>query len=118
MGQGIAAANLKRNLPVALTDAVAEALANGVQQILEEVSYNKETKRPDAAEGGAATPSLLNATTADAELAPCDLVIEAIVENPEVKKQLYARLEPQLSPTGDPGLEHLDDSDHASWPKG
>ena len=33
---------------------------------------------------------LLNATTADTELAACDLVIEAIVENPEVKKQLYA----------------------------
>ena len=100
-----------------LADAVPEALAKGVQQILEEVSYNKEKKGPDADKAvqmrGAGQPA-----TVDAELAPCDLVIEAIVENPEVKKQLYARLEPQLSPTGDPGLEHVDDSDHASWPKG
>ncbi len=47
MGQGIAAANLKRNLPVTMTDAVPKALATGVQKILEEVSYNKLTKGPD-----------------------------------------------------------------------
>ena len=41
-------------------------------------------------------PPLLNATTTDAELAACDLVIEAVVENPEVKRQVFARLEPQL----------------------
>ena len=67
-----------------------------MQQILEEVSYDKTKKGPDAEEGRASWRRLLNAATVDAELAPCDLVIEAIVENPEVKKQLYARLEPQL----------------------
>ena len=55
---------------------------------------------------------LLNATTMDAELAAADLVIEAVVESPEVKKQIYARLEPQLR-QGDFGVEHVDDSDHA-----
>ena len=38
----------------------------------------------------------LNSTCSDEELAACDLVIEAIVENAEPKKKLYARLEPQL----------------------
>ena len=61
--------------------------------------------------------SLLNATTADAELAACDLVIEAIVENPEVKQQIYARLEPPIARRRDSGLEHIDHSDHAAWPK-
>jgi len=96
MGQGIVAANLKRNLPVVLSDAAEAALSKGIQQILEEVSYDKETKRPDA-QKAVRYASLVNSATVDAELAPCDLVIEAIVENPEVKKQLYARLEPQLS---------------------
>ncbi len=97
MGQGISAATLKRNLPVTLGDAVPAALSKGVQQILEEVAYDKEKKGTDAAKA-VKFAGLLNPATVDAELAPADLVIEAIVENPEVKKQLYARLEPQLSP--------------------
>jgi 3-hydroxyacyl-CoA dehydrogenase/enoyl-CoA hydratase/3-hydroxybutyryl-CoA epimerase/3-hydroxyacyl-CoA dehydrogenase/enoyl-CoA hydratase/3-hydroxybutyryl-CoA epimerase/enoyl-CoA isomerase len=97
MGQGIAAATLKRNLNVILADAAPEALSKGVQQILEEVAYDKDKKGPDAAKA-VRYAGLLNPATADAEVAPADLVIEAIVENPEVKRQLYARLEPQLSP--------------------
>jgi len=95
MGQGIAAATLKRRLPVTLADAVPEALSKGIQQTLEEVAYDKNKKGPDAAKA-VRYAGLLNPATVDAELAACDLVIEAIVENPEVKKQLYGRLEPQL----------------------
>ena len=96
MGQGIAAATLKRNLPVMMADAVTAALSKGIQQVLEEVSYDKEKKQTDA-QKAVRFAGLINPATVDAEMAPCDLVIEAIVENPEVKKQLYARLEPQLS---------------------
>lgn len=96
MGQGIAAATLKRNLPVTLADAVPAALSKGVQQILEEVSYNREKKGPDAKKA-VSFAGLLNPATVDGELAPCDLVIEAIVENPDVKKQFYARIEPLLA---------------------
>jgi 3-hydroxyacyl-CoA dehydrogenase/enoyl-CoA hydratase/3-hydroxybutyryl-CoA epimerase/3-hydroxyacyl-CoA dehydrogenase/enoyl-CoA hydratase/3-hydroxybutyryl-CoA epimerase/enoyl-CoA isomerase len=95
MGQGIAAANLKRDLPVAIADAIGKALAAGVQKVLEEVSYNKQTKGPDP-QRAVKYAALLNATTADAELAASDLVIEAVVESPDVKRQLFARLEPQL----------------------
>jgi 3-hydroxyacyl-CoA dehydrogenase/enoyl-CoA hydratase/carnithine racemase len=95
MGQGIAAANLKRNLLVTMADAVPKALAGGVQKILEEVSYNKQIKGPDP-QRAVAYAALLNATTTDAEMAACDLVIEAVVENPEVKRQVFARLEPQM----------------------
>ncbi|HEX3725146.1 MAG TPA: 3-hydroxyacyl-CoA dehydrogenase NAD-binding domain-containing protein [Pirellulales bacterium] len=96
MGQGIVAANLKRNVPTVLSDAVSELVAKGVSQILEEVSYDKQTKGPNA-QKAVRYASLLNPATVDAEIATCDLVIEAIVENPEIKKQLYARLEPQLA---------------------
>ncbi len=98
MGQGIAAATLKRRVPVVLADAAAAALSKGLQQVLEEVSYDKETKGPDA-QKAFQFAGLLHAATVDAELAPCELVIEAIVENPEIKKQFYARIEPQLAPT-------------------
>ena len=95
MGQGIAAANLRRDVPVTLSDAASKALTGGVQKILEEVSYNRQTKGPDP-QRAVKYAGLLNATTTDAELAAADLVIEAVVESPEVKKQIYARLEPQL----------------------
>jgi 3-hydroxyacyl-CoA dehydrogenase/enoyl-CoA hydratase/3-hydroxybutyryl-CoA epimerase/3-hydroxyacyl-CoA dehydrogenase/enoyl-CoA hydratase/3-hydroxybutyryl-CoA epimerase/enoyl-CoA isomerase len=97
MGSGITAACAKRELPVTITDADPKALAGGVRKALEEVSYDKATRAPDAQKMLKFVP-LVNATTLDAELASADLVIEAIVENPKVKKDLYARIEPQLKP--------------------
>ena len=96
MGQGISAASMRRGLPVVLSDALPEALAGGIQRVLEEVSYDKEKKGPDAGKA-VKMAAMINPATVDAELGTCDLVIEAIVENPKVKKELYARLEPQLS---------------------
>jgi 3-hydroxyacyl-CoA dehydrogenase/enoyl-CoA hydratase/carnithine racemase len=95
MGSGIAAANVKRDLPVTLNDSRADALAKGVQAILDEVSYNKATKGKDIDRTLQYAP-LVNATTLDAEMAACDLIIEAIIENEDVKKQVYSRLEQQL----------------------
>ncbi|HEX4147381.1 MAG TPA: 3-hydroxyacyl-CoA dehydrogenase NAD-binding domain-containing protein [Pirellulales bacterium] len=97
MGAGIAAACAKRELPVTITDANQAALAGGVRKALEEVSFNKATRSADAQKMLKYVP-LVNATTLDAELAGCDLVIEAIVENPQAKQELYARLEPGLKP--------------------
>ena len=97
MGSGIAGATLKNEIPVALTDANAEALARGAKQVLEEAAYNRKTKGPDLAKTLKLAP-LLAMTHREEEIAACDLVIEAVVENPDVKRQLYARLEPQLRP--------------------
>jgi 3-hydroxyacyl-CoA dehydrogenase/enoyl-CoA hydratase/carnithine racemase len=95
MGSAIAAVAVKRKLPVAITDVNAAALAKGVQGLLEEVSYNKTLKGADVQKTLEYAP-LVNSTTSDAELAGCDLVIEAVVENVDVKKKLYARVEPLL----------------------
>jgi len=95
MGQGIAAANVKRRIPVALGDISAEAVARGVQGILSEVSFNKKTRGPDVQRALEFTP-LVNGTTSDEELAASDIVIEAIYENADAKRELYARLEPKL----------------------
>ncbi len=96
MGSGIAAAAVRRGLPVTITDAMPEALQRGVRTILEEVSYDKTKRGPDPKKALDRAP-LINATHADAEYADCDLVIEAVVENPEVKTELYRRVEPLLS---------------------
>ncbi len=95
MGAGIAAANIRRQIPVVLADANAEALNRGTQNVLEEAAYDRVAKAPTTARMTEAA-ALLNASSADQEMAACDLVIEAVVENLDVKRSIYARLEPQL----------------------
>ena len=95
MGQGIAAANVKRQIPVALGDVSAAAVACGVQGILSEVSFNRQTRVPDVNRALEFAP-LVNGTMSDEELATADLVIEAIYEDADAKRALYARLEPCL----------------------
>lgn len=97
MGAGIAAASVRRELPVTITDSQPKALAGGVQKVLEEVAFNKATRGPDPQKMLQFVP-LVNATTVDVEFAACDLVIEAVIENPQIKQELYARIEPQLKP--------------------
>jgi len=97
MGGGIAGATLKSEVPVALTDANAEALARGAKQLLEEAAYNRKLKGPDVQKALKLAP-LLSVTHREEEIATADLVIEAIVENPDAKKKLFARLEPLLKP--------------------
>ena len=98
MGSGIAGATLKSEVPVALNDANAEALARGAKQLLEEAAYNKKLKGPDVAKTLKLAP-LLSVTHRLEEIAQADLVIEAIIEKEDAKKQLYAKLEPLLSKT-------------------
>ncbi len=97
MGAGIAAANVKRSVPVTLTDANHEVLDQSVGAILKEVSFNKKTRKSDFDRALKLAP-LLNATVSDTEVASADIVIEAVVENSDVKRQIYKRLEPQLRP--------------------
>ncbi|UUO05582.1 3-hydroxyacyl-CoA dehydrogenase NAD-binding domain-containing protein [Blastopirellula sp. J2-11] len=96
MGAGIAAASIRRGILTTLSDANAEALRRGVAGVLDEAAYDRDAGKKTiskAVEGAA----LLNASTSDSEVAASKLVIEAIVENLEVKRKIYARLEPQLA---------------------
>ena len=96
MGQGIAAANVRRNIPVALMDADQAALARGVQGVLNDVAYNKQLKAPDVKRAIELAP-LVNGTTSDSELCRAELIVEAIIEKPDAKQQLFGRIEPLLS---------------------
>ncbi|MBC8351529.1 MAG: enoyl-CoA hydratase/isomerase family protein [Planctomycetes bacterium] len=95
MGSGIASANVKRQLTVALTDAARESLAKGGRSVLEEAAFDRRLKGPNPQRMLDLAP-LLNLTTSDEEVAASDLVIEAIIENEEIKRSIYSRLEPQL----------------------
>ncbi len=98
MGSGIAAANVKRGLSVKLTDTRETALADGVRSVLDEVAYNKATKSKDIDKAVEMAP-LITGTLSSAELAGSDLVIEAVVENTEIKQKVYAELESAMSST-------------------
>jgi 3-hydroxyacyl-CoA dehydrogenase/enoyl-CoA hydratase/3-hydroxybutyryl-CoA epimerase/3-hydroxyacyl-CoA dehydrogenase/enoyl-CoA hydratase/3-hydroxybutyryl-CoA epimerase/enoyl-CoA isomerase len=95
MGQGIAAANVKRGIPVALLDANQEALARGVKGVLNEVSYNKQIKGPDVQRAVELAP-LVNGTLSDIELCHSDIIVEAIIEDRQAKQHLFDRLEPLM----------------------
>ena len=93
MGQGIAAANVKRNIPVSLMDMDQAAVARGVQGVLNEVAYNKQMKGPDVKRAVELAP-LLNGTLSDVELSRADIIVEAIIEKREAKQRLFERVEP------------------------
>jgi len=95
MGRGIAAANIKRGVPVTLTDARHETLAGGGRKTLEEAAFDRKLKGPSVERTLEFAP-LLKLTTSDQEVAASDLVIEAIVEDPEEKRKLQTRIEPLL----------------------
>jgi 3-hydroxyacyl-CoA dehydrogenase/enoyl-CoA hydratase/3-hydroxybutyryl-CoA epimerase/3-hydroxyacyl-CoA dehydrogenase/enoyl-CoA hydratase/3-hydroxybutyryl-CoA epimerase/enoyl-CoA isomerase len=95
MGSGIAAAVIKRETPAVVFDVSPAALANGVAKALEEAAYDRSLRGPDPQRLVKLVPRL-QAAAREADVAAADLVIEAVVENPQVKQELFARLEPLL----------------------
>lgn len=98
MGAGIAAANIRRGISVVIDDASKETLRKSAQSILEEAAYDRELKGPDGHRVAELAPSL-DLCLVDQEFAGCDIVIEAVVENLDVKRQVFARIESQLRDT-------------------
>jgi 3-hydroxyacyl-CoA dehydrogenase/enoyl-CoA hydratase/3-hydroxybutyryl-CoA epimerase len=93
MGGDIASWCAARGLTVTLQDRAAEY----VTPAIERARKFFEKRYPDPAKSQQAMARL----SADVEgrgVAQADLVIEAIFENADAKRELYARLEPQLKP--------------------
>ena len=95
MGAGIVAANLKRNLSVSLSDAAQESLEKGSVAALEEAAFDRAIKGPNI-DRVLELSSKLNLAAID-DLDQCDLVVEAIVENADVKRQVFEKLETRLA---------------------
>jgi 3-hydroxyacyl-CoA dehydrogenase/enoyl-CoA hydratase/3-hydroxybutyryl-CoA epimerase/3-hydroxyacyl-CoA dehydrogenase/enoyl-CoA hydratase/3-hydroxybutyryl-CoA epimerase/enoyl-CoA isomerase len=97
MGAGIAGANLRRGVPAVLTDSVPQALQKGVAAITKVMQTRIEIGRMTQQEMLSAL-SLLNSTSNVGHLSDCDVVIEAVVENEEVKSKLFSELQGVVRP--------------------
>lgn len=98
MGRGIAQIAAQAGSTVLLYDTNPEAAASAKQQIQQQWKRLVEKGRIEEAQAGQWSAHL-QPVSALAELAPCDLVIEAIVERLDVKRALFGELEAIVAPT-------------------
>lgn len=99
MGHGIAQSAAAAGFQVVALDMSDKALGAGMKRIEDSLGkiaargVKKGTLTEDAAAAQVRdTLARIEPTTATADLADCDLVIEAIIENVDVKKEFYANL--------------------------
>lgn len=91
MGSGIAQVSAMAGCQVVVHEVSPELLQKGFARIHGSLAKLVEKGRL-AADLAEATKARLKGTTSLADLAPCDLVIEVIVENLDAKKKLFAEL--------------------------
>ncbi|SFO37589.1 3-hydroxybutyryl-CoA dehydrogenase [Variovorax sp. PDC80] len=97
MGRGIAQIAAQAGSEVLLLDSFEGAAARGRDAIVAQWNKLHEKGRIDEATRDAQIARVRIAESAQA-LAGCDLVIEAVVENLEVKRKLFAELEAIVTP--------------------
>jgi 3-hydroxybutyryl-CoA dehydrogenase len=95
MGSGIAQVVATAGHPTVVVEVSQELCDRGIAGIEKQLDRQVQ-KGLLKAEDRAATRSRLRATTDRQQLANCDLVIEAVIENLEEKKRLWQSLEPIL----------------------
>lgn len=96
MGNGIAQTCASAGFDVVLMEVAEEPLKRGVASIAK--SLDKFVEKGKLAQNERdATVARIKPTTKVADLAGCDLIIEAIVENVEVKAKLFAQLDGLLA---------------------
>ena len=92
MGGGIAMSFANAGMPVTLVEVSDDALARGLAVI--DKNYAGSVKRAKMSEEQAAScRALIGGSTEYADLADVDLVIEAVFEDPELKKKIFTRLD-------------------------
>jgi 3-hydroxyacyl-CoA dehydrogenase/enoyl-CoA hydratase/3-hydroxybutyryl-CoA epimerase/3-hydroxyacyl-CoA dehydrogenase/enoyl-CoA hydratase/3-hydroxybutyryl-CoA epimerase/enoyl-CoA isomerase len=92
MGAGIAGAHIRKGISTMMNDVSAEALAKGLGGVVKVMQTRIEIGRMTQPELVTAL-SLLNTTQSLSNLSDREVVIEAVVENPEVKMKLFADLQ-------------------------
>ncbi len=97
MGVGIAMACAHAGLPVKLLDVAPETLGRGMQRIRQ--NYAASVSRGRLTESLAQTRSaLITPVTTYADIANCDVAIEAVFEDLSVKQDVFARLDALMPP--------------------
>jgi 3-hydroxybutyryl-CoA dehydrogenase len=97
MGNGIAQTCAAAGFNVILMEVAEEPLRRGVTSITKSLDKFVEKGKLQQQERDA-TVARIKPTTKVADLAGCDLIIEAIVENVEVKTKLFTQLDELLAP--------------------
>jgi len=97
MGSGIAQTCASAGFNVILMEVAREPLDRGLAGIGKSLDKFVEKGKLSQADRDA-TFGRIKATTKVEDLAPCDVVIEAIVENVDVKTELFKRLDDLLAP--------------------
>ncbi|MBY0283490.1 MAG: enoyl-CoA hydratase/isomerase family protein [Sphingomonas sp.] len=97
MGGGISMNFLSAGIPVTIVEMQQEALDRGTGVIRKnyEASAAKGRLKPEQVE---AAMGALSPTLSLDDLADCDLVIEAVYENMDVKKELFGKLDAIVKP--------------------
>ncbi|MBY8822366.1 3-hydroxyacyl-CoA dehydrogenase NAD-binding domain-containing protein [Sphingomonas colocasiae] len=97
MGGGISMNFLSAGIPVTILEMKQEALDRGVGLIRKnyEATAAKGRMKPEQVE---AAMSILTPTLDMADLADCDLIIEAVFENMDVKKEVFGKLDAIAKP--------------------
>jgi 3-hydroxyacyl-CoA dehydrogenase len=97
MGGGIATVFANAGLPVTIVETDAAALARGLDAV--KSNYESSVKRGRITEDEArARFARITGTLTMEDLADRDLIVEAVFENMEVKKSIFARLEKIAKP--------------------
>jgi 3-hydroxyacyl-CoA dehydrogenase len=97
MGGGISMNFLSAGIPVTIVEMSQEALDRGTGIILRNYEESAAKGKLTSEQVGKAM-GLLSPTLDFAALADCDLVIEAVYENMDVKKEVFARLDKIAKP--------------------
>jgi 3-hydroxyacyl-CoA dehydrogenase/enoyl-CoA hydratase/3-hydroxybutyryl-CoA epimerase len=99
MGAGIAYVNATRRIPCVLKDVTLDQAQKGRGYSEKLLAKRVKQGRGDAA-AAAQTLDLIKPTALADDLAGCDLIIEAVFENRELKAQVTKEAEPKLAADG------------------
>jgi 3-hydroxyacyl-CoA dehydrogenase len=92
MGSGIAMVLLQSGFTVWLVDVNGDALKKGLQ-FLEKTVKGYVTRRKLSHKAAASIQSRIKSTQNLADLVDCELVVEAVIENMQVKKSIFEKLD-------------------------
>ena len=106
MGCGIAVAVASAGFPVILVDADPAGLERGMQRIAAICDEAVQRGKIDAKEA-ALRLARIGPTPALADVADCDIIIEAVYEDLALKSRLAAQLGEICEPETDLGEQHL-----------
>jgi 3-hydroxybutyryl-CoA dehydrogenase len=97
MGRGIAQVSATGGMQVVIFDAAEGAAAAAQEFITSMIGRSVEKGRMEKSEGDAAS-GRVNVATDLSDLKDCDLVVEAIIENIDIKQKVFQQLEDVIRP--------------------